>query len=73
MHAMQVEFIYTAVQIPPTKGPIDGTLFYIGNAPTGESSFWIQQYPTYFGERGRIVVEFWNGSQIQAVVSRLSI
>ena len=57
------------VMVPPTKSAIEGKLYYIGNPPSGQEKFWIQQYPTYFGERGRLVVEFWDNDKVAAVVS----
>ena len=57
------------VEIPPVLPPIKGTLYLVGDPPKDTSTFWIQQYPTYFGERGRIVVEFWGDNLIQGVVS----
>lgn len=57
-----------SVKLPDIAGR-KGTLFLRGTAPSGDSTFWIQQYPPYIGGEGRLVVEFWNKERIQAVVS----
>jgi hypothetical protein len=49
-----------------------GTLYRRNpNEPKNQEvdQFFISQYPTYFGERGRIVVDLWNNSEIIGVVS----
>ncbi len=53
--------------VPPVNSAA-GSIYYIGDPPQNDCDFWIQQYPTYFGERGRVVVEFWNNNEIVAVV-----
>lgn len=61
-------FARLLVKLPNISGR-EGTLYLRGTAPSGASTFWIQQYPPYIGGEGRLVVEFWNDKGIQAVVS----
>jgi len=59
-------YTYYTLQIPNTTRK--GHLYFRGEPPaSGDSEFWIQQYPPYFGGDGRLVVEFWTDSSITAV------
>jgi hypothetical protein len=65
-----IRLTLVAVQIPDTTRT--GHLYFRGHPPaSGDSEFWIQQYPPYFGGEGRLIVEFWTGSRISAIVSPL--
>ena len=53
---------------------MEGTLYQRKNGapqPGDENSFFITQYPSYFGEAGRIVMDFFTEDDIAAVVSLL--
>ena len=69
---MQSHVCVSIVQIPPVK-EVAGTFYRRADRPVDQetTTFFIQQYPSFLGEPGQIVIDFWD-DQRQEVIGIVS-